>query len=42
MAVDFKEFNRKMDKTIEVLQEDFGAIRTGRPNDRVLDLITVP
>ena len=42
MAVDFKEFNRKMDKTIEVLQEDFGAIRTGRPNARVLDRITVP
>lgn len=42
MAVDFKESNRKMDKTIEVLQEDFGAIRTGRPNARVLDRISVP
>lgn len=42
MSVDFKEFTRKMDKTLEVLQEDFGAIRTGRPNARVLDRITVP
>ena len=42
MAVDFKEFTRKMDRTLEVLQEDFGAIRTGRPNARVLDRITVP
>ena len=42
MAVDFKEFTRKMEKTLEVLQEDFGAIRTGRPNARVLDRITVP
>ena len=42
MAVDFKEFNRKMDRTLEVLQEDFGGIRTGRPNARLLDRITVP
>ena len=41
MSVDFKEFNRKMDRTLEVLQEDFGAIRTGRPNARLLDRITV-
>ena len=41
MAVDFKEFNRKMDKTLEILQEDFGAIRAGRANARVLDRITV-
>lgn len=39
--VDFKEFSRKMDKTLEVLQEDFGAIRAGRANARVLDRITV-
>lgn len=39
--VDFKEFTRKMDKTLEVLQEDFGAIRAGRANARVLDRITV-
>ena len=41
MAVDFKEFNRKMDKTLEILQEDFGAIRAGRANARVLDRISV-
>ncbi len=42
MSVEFKEFTRKIDKTLEVLQEDFGAIRTGRPSARVLDRITVP
>ena len=42
MAVDFKEFTRKMEKTLEVLQEDFGAIRAGRANARVLDRIFVP
>ena len=42
MAVDFKEYTRKMDRTLEVLQEDFGGIRTGRPNARLLDRITVP
>jgi len=42
MAVDFKEFTRKMDRTLELLQEDFGAIRAGRANARVLDRIVVP
>ncbi len=41
MAVDFKEFTRKMEKTLEILQEDFGAIRAGRANARVLDRISV-
>lgn len=41
MSVDFKEFSRKMDRTLEILQEDFGAIRAGRANARVLDRITV-
>ena len=41
MAVDFKEFNRKMDKTLEILQEDFGAIRAGRANPQILDKLTV-
>ncbi len=41
MSVDFKEFNRKMDKTLEILQDDFGAIRAGRANARVLDRISV-
>ncbi|MBR6826217.1 MAG: ribosome recycling factor [Oscillospiraceae bacterium] len=41
MSVDFKEFTRKMEKTIEILQDDFGAIRAGRANAKVLDRITV-
>ena len=41
MAVDFKEFTRKMDRTLEVLQEDFGAIRAGRANPGVLNRVTV-
>ena len=41
MAVDFKEFTRKMERTLEVLQDDFGAVRAGRANPRVLDHITV-
>ena len=41
MSVDFKEFTRKMDKTQDILQEDFGAIRAGRANARVLDRIVV-
>ena len=41
MSVDFKEFTRKMEKTIEILQDDFGAVRAGRANARVLDRITV-
>lgn len=41
MSVEFKEFTRKMDKTLEILQDDFGAIRAGRANARVLDRITV-
>lgn len=39
--MEFKEFNRKMDKTMEVLQESFGAVRAGRANARVLDRINV-
>ncbi len=41
MSVDFKEFTRKMEKTLDILQEDFGAIRAGRANARVLDRIAV-
>lgn len=41
MSVDFKEFTRKMEKTLDILQEDFGAIRAGRANARVLDRIVV-
>ena len=38
---DLKEFERKMDKTLEVLASDFGTIRAGRANAQVLDRITV-
>ncbi len=41
MAVDFKEFSRKMDKTLDVLAENFGAVRAGRANAKVLDRITI-
>ncbi len=41
MAVDFKEFTRKMEKTLEVLEENFDAVRAGRANPKVLDRICV-
>lgn len=41
MSVDFKEYQRKMEKTLDVLQENFGAVRAGRANAKVLDRITV-
>ncbi len=41
MSVDFKEFNRKMEKTLDVLADNFGAVRAGRANAKVLDRITV-
>ena len=41
MSVDFKEFARKMDKTLEHLQDEFGAVRAVRANAKVLDRITV-
>ena len=41
MKVDFTEFGRKMDKTLDVLAENFGAVRAGRANAKVLDRITV-
>ena len=30
MSVDFTEFSRKMDRTLEHLGEDFDAVRAGR------------
>ena len=39
--VDFKDYSKKMDRTLEVLQEQFGAVRAGRANARVLDRISV-
>ena len=41
MSVDFKEFARKMDRTLEHLGEDFDAVRAGRANAKVLDRITI-
>ena len=41
MAVDFKEYERRMNKALEHLDEEFGAVRTGRANAKVLDRITV-
>ena len=41
MAVDFKDFERRMDKALEHLHEEFGAVRAGRANPKVLDRITV-
>ena len=41
MKVDFTEYARKMDKTLDVLGENFGAVRAGRANAKVLDRITV-
>ena len=41
MSVDFKEYSRKMDKTLDHLAEEFGAVRAGRANAKVLDRITV-
>ena len=41
MKVDFTEYARKMEKTLDVLSENFGAVRAGRANAKVLDRITV-
>ncbi len=41
MNVDFKEFTRKMEKTLDVLDDNFGAVRAGLANPKVLDRITV-
>ena len=41
MNVDFKEFAKKMDKTLDHLADEFGAVRAGRANAKVLDRITV-
>ena len=32
MAVDFKEYSRRMEKALDHLQEEFGAVRAGRAN----------
>ncbi len=39
--MDFKEYSHKMEKTLDVLQDNFDAVRAGRANAKVLDRITV-
>jgi len=41
MSVDFKEFERRMGKAVDHLHEEFGAVRAGRANAKVLDRISV-
>ena len=41
MSVDFNEYSRRMDKALDHLAEEFGAVRAGRANAKVLDRITV-
>ena len=41
MAVDFKDFERRMGKAVDHLEEEFGAVRAGRANAKVLDRISV-
>ena len=41
MNIDFKDFTRKMERTLEHLNEDFDAVRAGRANPKVLDRLTV-
>ena len=38
---DSKNYNLKMDKTIEVFNKELGSLRTGRANASMLDLIKV-
>jgi len=41
MPVDFKDFARRMDRALDHLEDEFGAVRAGRANAKVLDRITV-
>ena len=41
MAVDFKDYARRMDKALDHLNDEFGAVRAGRANPKVLDRINV-
>ena len=41
MSVDFSEFSRRMDKSLDHLHEEFSAVRAGRANAKVLDRISV-
>ncbi len=41
MKGDYKVYEQKMEKTLEVLNAEFAAIRVGRANPAVLDRITI-
>ena len=41
MSVDFTEYGKRMEKALNHLAEEFGAVRAGRANAKVLDRITV-
>ena len=41
MSVDFTDYSRRMEKALAHLAEEFGAVRAGRANAKVLDRITV-
>ena len=41
MAVDFKDYARRMEGALSHLEDEFGAVRAGRANAKVLDRITV-
>ena len=40
--MEFKEYTRKMEKTMEVLASQFASVRAGRANSQVLDRISIP
>ena len=41
MSVDFTDYSKRMDRSLDHLEEEFGAVRAGRANAKVLDRITV-
>jgi len=41
MKAELKDYEEKMNKTVRVLEDDFGTIRAGRANPHVLDHIQV-
>ena len=41
MSVDFTDYGRRMEKALDHLAEEFGAVRAGRANAKVLDRISV-
>ena len=41
MSIDFNEYGKRMEKSLDHLAEEFSAVRAGRANAKVLDRITV-